>query len=155
MIYIFPCWESIAGHVVSFVLPGDEKANSSGSKAMVPFWGRCTTHFRTYFSGIGRFTGGTIWILTHGQTAASVDEEAWAAFQQLPAERRACAGHAAAALCQGFDSILVDALTGNRGLTGAGPGRGKTRRTPWCRFLTWISFASGFRFFFCQLVGTD
>ena len=22
-----------------------------GSKPMVPFWGRCTTHFRTYFSG--------------------------------------------------------------------------------------------------------
>ena len=38
-----------------------------GSKPMVPFWGRCTTHFRTYFSGwIGIFTGGTIWILTHG-----------------------------------------------------------------------------------------
>ena len=29
--------------------------------------GRCTTHFRTYFSGwIGIFTRGTIWILTHG-----------------------------------------------------------------------------------------
>ena len=28
---------------------------------------RCTTHFRTYFSGwIGMFTGGTIWLLTHG-----------------------------------------------------------------------------------------
>ena len=26
--------------------------------SMVPFWGRCTTHFRTYFSGwIGMFTG--------------------------------------------------------------------------------------------------
>ena len=22
-----------------------------GSKLMVPFWGRCTTHFKTYFSG--------------------------------------------------------------------------------------------------------
>ena len=22
-----------------------------GSKPVVPFWGRCTTHFRTYFSG--------------------------------------------------------------------------------------------------------
>ena len=32
----------------------------------VPCWGRCTTHFRTYFSGIGMFTGGTIGILTHG-----------------------------------------------------------------------------------------
>ena len=29
------------------------------------FW--CTTHFRTHFSGwIGMFTGGTIWLLTHG-----------------------------------------------------------------------------------------
>ena len=29
---------------------------------------RCTTHFRTYFSGwIGMFTGGTIWILIYGQ----------------------------------------------------------------------------------------
>ena len=25
--------------------------NGCGSKPMVPFWGRCTTHFRTYFSG--------------------------------------------------------------------------------------------------------
>ena len=35
----------------------------------IPFWGfRCTTHFRTYFSGwIGMFTGATIWVLTHGQ----------------------------------------------------------------------------------------
>ena len=34
----------------------------------VLFWGfRCTTHFGASFSGwIGRFTGGTIWILTHG-----------------------------------------------------------------------------------------
>ena len=29
----------------------------------IPFWGRCTTHFRTS----GMFTGGTIWILTHTQ----------------------------------------------------------------------------------------
>ena len=37
----------------------------------IPFWGRCTTHFRTYFSGwIGMFTGGTIWPLTHGQVCA-------------------------------------------------------------------------------------
>ena len=29
-----------------------------GSKPMVPFWGRCTTHFRTYFCGwIGMFSG--------------------------------------------------------------------------------------------------
>ena len=29
--------------------------------------GEFTTHFRTYFSGwIGMFTGGTIWVLTHG-----------------------------------------------------------------------------------------
>ena len=45
---------------------------SGGSK---PFWdpilvGEFTTHFRTYFSGwIGMFTGGTIWILTHGHLA--------------------------------------------------------------------------------------
>ena len=35
----------------------------------IPFWlvGEFTTHFRTYFSGwIGMFTGGTIWLLTHG-----------------------------------------------------------------------------------------
>ena len=31
---------------------------------MVPFWGRCTTPFRTYFSCS---LGGAIWILTHGQ----------------------------------------------------------------------------------------
>ena len=36
----------------------------------IPFWlvGEFTTHFRTDFSGwIGMFTGGTIWILTHGR----------------------------------------------------------------------------------------
>ena len=34
--------------------------------------GQFTTHFKTYFSGwIGMFTGGTIWLLTHGhQTPA-------------------------------------------------------------------------------------
>ena len=38
----------------------------------IPFWGRCTTHFRTYFSGwIGMFTGGTIWILTHGRQSSA------------------------------------------------------------------------------------
>ena len=33
----------------------------------IPFRGfRCTTHFRTYFSGwIGMFTRGTIWVLPH------------------------------------------------------------------------------------------
>ena len=34
----------------------------SGSKPMVPFWGRCTTHLVEN----GMFTGGTIWMLTHG-----------------------------------------------------------------------------------------
>ena len=33
----------------------------------IPFWDRCTTHFRTcILVGIGMFTGGTIWVLTHG-----------------------------------------------------------------------------------------
>ena len=32
---------------------------------MVPFWGRCTTHFRTYFSGDWDVHWG-YWILTHG-----------------------------------------------------------------------------------------
>ena len=39
-------------------------------------WGRCTTHFRTYFNGwickIGMVTGGTIWILTHGHIISVV-----------------------------------------------------------------------------------
>ena len=30
----------------------------------IPFWDRCTTHFSLL--GIGMFTGGTIWVLTHG-----------------------------------------------------------------------------------------
>ena len=30
-----------------------------GSAPMVPFWVRCTTHFRTYFSGDCDVTGGT------------------------------------------------------------------------------------------------
>ena len=37
-----------------------------GSKPMVPFWGRCTTHF-TILVGIGMLTGGGI--LTHGHVA--------------------------------------------------------------------------------------
>ena len=45
----------------------------SKEKQMV---GEFTTHFRTWFSGwIGMFTGGTIWILTHGKVHA-VDEVA-------------------------------------------------------------------------------
>ena len=40
--------------------------NGHGSKAMVPFWDRCT-RFRTYLSGwIGMFADGAIWIWTHG-----------------------------------------------------------------------------------------
>ena len=58
------------------------RCSACGSKPMVPFWGRCTTHFRTYFSGcIGMFLGGTIWILTHGllHTVAKglVDRHLW------------------------------------------------------------------------------
>ena len=34
---------------------------------MVHFWGRCTTHYGTYLSGLGMFTGATIWLLTHSQ----------------------------------------------------------------------------------------
>ena len=35
--------------------------------------GEFTTHPRTYFSGeIGMFTGGTIWILTHGHIPSTV-----------------------------------------------------------------------------------
>ena len=40
-----------------------------GSKPMVPLWGRCTTHFRTYFRGdwdVHWGYGSTIWILPHG-----------------------------------------------------------------------------------------
>ena len=29
-----------------------------GSKLMIPFWGRCTTHFSLFLVGIGMFTGG-------------------------------------------------------------------------------------------------
>ena len=36
-----------------------------------PGVGEFTTHFSTYFSwAVGMFTGGTIWILTHGHAAA-------------------------------------------------------------------------------------
>ena len=41
-----------------------------GSKPLVPFWGRSTTHFSLFFAGIGMFTGGTIWILTHTHMVA-------------------------------------------------------------------------------------
>ena len=38
-----------------------------GSKPMVPFWGRCTTHFRSHFRwDWDVHWGRTIWILTHG-----------------------------------------------------------------------------------------
>ena len=33
------------------VLWGMSGDGGHGSKPMVPFWDRCTTHFRTYFSG--------------------------------------------------------------------------------------------------------
>ena len=50
-------------HVFIFVPDEDTSITwryGCGSKPMVPFRGRCTTHFRTYFSGwIGMFTGGT------------------------------------------------------------------------------------------------
>ena len=47
---------SIAGPENEFL----RKQVGGGSKPIVPFWGRCTTHFRTYFSGwIGMFTGST------------------------------------------------------------------------------------------------
>ena len=47
-----------------------EKQNGCGSKPMGSHVGvgEFTIHFRTSFSGwIGMFTGGTIWLLTHGQ----------------------------------------------------------------------------------------
>ena len=31
--------------------PEGKRRFGCGSKPMVPFWGRCTTHFKTYFSG--------------------------------------------------------------------------------------------------------
>ena len=34
---------------------------------MVPFWARCTAHFRTYFSGDWDVHWGSIGILTHGR----------------------------------------------------------------------------------------
>ena len=42
---------------------GEERTCGCGSKPMVPFWDRCTTHLRTYFIlvGIGIFTGGMVW----------------------------------------------------------------------------------------------
>ena len=41
-----------------------------GSKPMVPFWGRCTTHFSLCWWGL--FTGGTIWLLTRGHIDLSL-----------------------------------------------------------------------------------
>ena len=56
------------------------------------FRGRCTTHFRTYFSGwIGMFTGGTIWLLTHGQVFFLLP---WLATVASPAFRAATASTA-------------------------------------------------------------
>ena len=53
-----------------------------GSKPMVEFCGRCTTHFRTHFSGwIGMFTLATIWILTRGVFSRETQSR-W--FQQSP-----------------------------------------------------------------------
>ena len=42
-----------------------------GSRPMVPFWGRCTTHFRTYFSGDWDVHWG-YGILTHGHISPVV-----------------------------------------------------------------------------------
>ena len=54
------------------VSTGVAQTYGRGSKPMVPFWGRCSTHFRTYFSGwIGMFTWGydldfvAIWDVFH------------------------------------------------------------------------------------------
>ena len=59
-----------------------------GSNPMVPFWGRCTTYFRTYFSGwIGIFTGGTIWLLTHGHVRGRCSS-AWPADPESSSPRR-------------------------------------------------------------------
>ena len=46
-----------------------------GSKPMVLFWGRCTTQFRPILVEIGMFTGGPIWILTHGHLAVAPRHE--------------------------------------------------------------------------------
>ena len=43
-----------------------------GSKPMVPFWGRCTTHVRTYFSGDWDVHWG-YGILPHGQVAMQLE----------------------------------------------------------------------------------
>ena len=46
----------------------DPRPHGCGSKPMGShFWIGAPPFFRTYFSGwIGKFTGGTIWVLTHG-----------------------------------------------------------------------------------------
>ena len=41
------------------------KLNGCGSTPIVPSWGRCTTHFRTYFSGWDVHWG--YGVLPHGQ----------------------------------------------------------------------------------------
>ena len=37
----------------------------------IPFWDRCTTHFRTYFSGDWDVHGGVTGILTHGHVSVA------------------------------------------------------------------------------------
>ena len=52
-------------------IPKNRLTNGRGSKPMAPFWGRCTTHFRTYFSGWieSDVHWGPTGVLTHGQLA--------------------------------------------------------------------------------------
>ena len=65
-------------HAVAWVATVSKRILSCGceSKPMGPFWGRCTTHFRTYFSGdwaVHRGYG--LWLLTHGRVLQDPGEQ--------------------------------------------------------------------------------
>ena len=47
-------------------------SHTVGQNQWYPFFGgRCTTHLRLFFVGIGMFTGDVIWVWTHGQSNAA------------------------------------------------------------------------------------
>ena len=60
----------VPGRILALRVGGSslEPHGCGGQTVLVSFWlvGEFTTHFRFLFVGTGMFTGGTIWILSHG-----------------------------------------------------------------------------------------
>ena len=71
------------GAVAGIWKPRGNQPFGCGSKPMVPFWGMCTTHFRTYFSGVWDVHC-TFGLLTHGHLGGPVPACEKHSFQNWP-----------------------------------------------------------------------